>query len=326
LVLASGACYIGMIRWPKPKLGPKLEPHARVAHPELDEASGMVQSAGHPDILWVHNDSGDVPRLFAINLAGDVIMPASLANEGYVTGTPGPGQRLYPGISIANSRLVDWEDITRHGDRLYIAEMGNNLNRRRDLGVYEVVEPDPRQTLTAEATAFIPVRYAQQTSYPPSDSWDYDCEAIFWWGEHLYFVTKTRPAYRPYVQGAHADLHRLDSMDPNQENILTFVDHAKDLGGWVTSAETSDDGRYLAVLVESPVQSVWLFERPAQGDRFFTDAVSVRRRVFHGAGQIEAVAFYRGPDGHDEILILNEQRALFRLRIADFQAVNEQRK
>lgn len=30
----------------------------------IDEASGLAASWRHEDLLWVHNDSGDEPRLF----------------------------------------------------------------------------------------------------------------------------------------------------------------------------------------------------------------------------------------------------------------------
>lgn len=316
LLALPPAWFLGLLRAPKPKLGPRLVPYARIAHPEVDEASGLVQSDLNPEVLWLHNDSGDRPRIFALTPAGEVILPHG---TGQVNRPPRSGEQLYQGISVRGARLVDWEDITCHGDRLYIAEMGNNFNNRRDLGVYVVAEPDPRDSDSVKAEAFIPVRYPDQTEFPPSDAWSFDCEATFWWEGHLYFVTKSRPAYRLYVQGSQAGLYRLDSMDPKRENVLVKVDQALDLQGWVTAAGVSHDGRYLAVLVESPVSSVWLFERPASGDRFFSQSPSVRRMVFHGAGQLESLAFFRRPGGQEEVLLLNEERELFRLSLEDFQ-------
>jgi hypothetical protein len=333
LLLIPPAWFVGVIRAPNPKLGGKLQAVASIAHPLVAEASGLVQSATNPEILWLHNDSGDVPRIFAMNAQGEVIVAQTHQAQAVVTVArpPEPGQRLYQGISVGKASLRDWEDIAVHGDRLYIAEMGNNLSKRRDLGVYEVVEPDPAQTEAVDAQAFIPVAYPDQTEFPPSDRWDYDCEAMFWWEGHLYFVTKTRPAYRVFIQGTDATLYRLDSMDPNKVNVLTRVDQANDLGGWVTAADVSHDGRYLAVLIESPVQSVWLYERPAEGDRFFSQPTSVRRLVFHDAGQLECLAFLRPSDpgqstAQDEILILNEQRDIFRLSLDDFEPVTLERK
>jgi hypothetical protein len=41
-----------------------------VTHSELPEVSGVVASRTHPDVLWVHNDSGDRARVFAVNRSG----------------------------------------------------------------------------------------------------------------------------------------------------------------------------------------------------------------------------------------------------------------
>ena len=42
----------------------------------IDEASGIVKSSRYPDTYWVHNDSGDSARIFAIHANGTVIAPA----------------------------------------------------------------------------------------------------------------------------------------------------------------------------------------------------------------------------------------------------------
>lgn len=322
----AAAWFLGLLREANPRIGRALEPEFRLTHPEVDEASGLTQSRTDPNVLWLHNDSGDRPRIFAITPAGDMLLPAEQANTGMVTAVPGPGQTLYPGIAVSQASLVDWEEIAADGNRLFLAEMGNNLNQRQDLGVYELEEPDPRKVDTVQAKAFYPIRYPEQTEFPPTDAWDYDCEAMFWWGGHLYFVSKTRPAFRLYVQGEHASLYRLDSWHTDKPNVLTRVDDVSGLGGWVTAADANREGRYIALLIESPVQSVWVFERPLQGDHFFSAATSVRRLVFHNGGQLESLAFLRRDDGEDDILLLNEQREVFRLPLSTIPELKGQRK
>jgi hypothetical protein len=304
ILMLPAAWFLGLLHRPLPRGGVALRPLATVRQPELDEASGLVQSATHPERFWLHNDSGDVARIFAVGLDGNVLRP------------PGPA---YHGILVEKARNHDWEDIARNGDHLYLSDMGNNLNMRRDLGVYDVVEPDPETDRSVPATAFLPIRYPDQTAFPPTDSWDFDCEAIFSWNDHLYFISKTRPAFRLYVQGSWATLYRLDSMRTDRANVLTVVDRASGLGGWVTAADTSQDGTYLAVLVQSPLQSVWLYQRPARGDRFFSEASSVRRFIFHDAGQIESLAFHRRADASQDIVMLNEEREIFEIPLTAFQ-------
>ena len=48
-----------------PVFAADIEQIAEVTHPQLDEMSGIVAST-YKDIYWVHNDSGDRPRIFAI--------------------------------------------------------------------------------------------------------------------------------------------------------------------------------------------------------------------------------------------------------------------
>lgn len=302
-ILGVPAWFFGVIRWPNPKLGERLVPYAEVENPFLMEVSGLVQSRTDPKVFWAHNDSGNAARLFTFEANGKTLQDPT-------------------GLPVEEANLVDWEDITAIGDRLYVSDMGNNFNNRRDLGVYEISEPKLGQSPQARADAFFPVSYPDQTGFPPLSAWNFDCEATFAWNDRLYFVTKSRPSFRIGVQGHQAGLYRLDTRHTDRVNELTKVDQVEDLGGWVTSADTSHDGRYLAVLVESPVQSVWLYERPAQGDRFFSEAVSTRRHIFHGGGQLEALAFHRLTDGSEEIVLLNEDRQLFRLSLTALLKLN----
>ncbi len=89
------------------------------------EASGIVASRQNPGVLWVHNDSGDAARIFAID-----------------------AKAVFLGVcNIAGARARDWEDIAagpgpdpnRH--YLYIGDIGDNQGRRPDVTVYRVSEP-----------------------------------------------------------------------------------------------------------------------------------------------------------------------------------------
>ncbi len=91
----------------------------------IREASGIVASRQNPGVLWVHNDSGDSARLFAINDKGDFL------GECVITG--------------AISR--DWEDIAvgpgpdPNRQCLYIGDIGDNLAVYPEVTVYRLPEP-----------------------------------------------------------------------------------------------------------------------------------------------------------------------------------------
>ena len=48
---------------------------ATVDHAPIAEMSGIARSATYEDTWWVHNDSGDTARLFAIDGEGRPIVP-----------------------------------------------------------------------------------------------------------------------------------------------------------------------------------------------------------------------------------------------------------
>lgn len=225
--------------------------------------------------------------------------------------TDGLGTGPEDGVAVKGARNRDWEDLASDGEYLYIADLGNNLNKRRDLGFYQVPEPGLKDSETAEAS-FIPVYYSDQQAFPPLwGPWPYDCEAAFVFEDKLYVLTKERPGPgRLWCQAESTRLYRLDTRDTEKPNALILVDQKENMGGWVTAADCSPDGSRIAVLVESPVSSIWLFERPAQGDRFLSQG-KAKRFIFHGAGPLEAICFL----DPETLLFTSEKRSVFRVKI-----------
>jgi len=97
----------------------------RVASNGIDELSGLVASRRQPGVFWVHNDSGDDARLFAIDGHGDTLAELALADvdandiEDIALGQGEPGR----------------------ADVLYVADTGDNFKRRRSVQIYRVEEP-----------------------------------------------------------------------------------------------------------------------------------------------------------------------------------------
>jgi hypothetical protein len=86
---------------------------------ELDEVSGMAASHRQRDLLWVHNDSGDDARIFAVRHDG------SLRAE----------------VVLDGVEARDFEDISVHADTIYVADTGNNLRRRKSVQIHLLPEP-----------------------------------------------------------------------------------------------------------------------------------------------------------------------------------------
>ncbi len=289
-----------------------LTPVAQVVDAPIDEMSGIVKSRRYPDTYWVHNDSGDVARIFAIHANGSVIMPPWIGSEFYVGATPVEGKKPYPGIQIAPATNYDWEDIAYDGDKLYLSDMGNNGNARRDLGIYVVNEPNPVGVTATKPLRWLPIAYPDQTDFPPKD-WFFDCEAIFVWKGKVHFLTKHRAMGQINIPATGTNLYRLDTEYTDKMNVLKKLDVASDLGGWITAADVSPDGKTLAVLCHAPIASVWLFELGKSGDKLLSG--KARRLVLTGAKQCEAICF----DDNDKLIVTNEDRDIFRLSAADFR-------
>jgi hypothetical protein len=120
-----------------------------VASGELNEISGVVESRTRAGVLWVHNDSGDTARIFALGL------------DGRTLGTFG----------LAGIQARDWEDIAAGpgpvaGRRyLYAGDIGDNDEERASVTVLRLQEPvvDPGATSpttrTVDAVDSLVLRY-----------------------------------------------------------------------------------------------------------------------------------------------------------------------
>ncbi|HMS56540.1 MAG TPA: hypothetical protein PKA27_14170 [Fimbriimonadaceae bacterium] len=285
-----------------------LQPYSKVIFEPIDEMSGIVKSRRWKDTYWVHNDSGDEPRIFAIRRDGSIIAPKwanRKEDSGKIVLDPG-----FLGVKVGGVTNEDWEDIAYDGDLLYLCDVGNNGNARRDLGVYAVSEPNPLEISTTRPQAWYPVSYEDQTAFPPPKM-HFDCEAVFWSNGRLYFITKHR--LNATLPDVGANLYVMPTMRQDRPNLLKKVGSAKNLGGWVTAADISPDGKRLAVLVSTLFAKVWVFEKPAKGDNWF--ASKAASYTFTGARQAEAICW----NGPKELIVTNEQRDMFALDVSKFK-------
>jgi hypothetical protein len=307
LVLAGLVLVVLLQARAEPEAGSRLQPavHAQVRVAPLKELSGIVRSRRHPDTWWVHNDSGDTARIFAIRSNGSSILPTYSKFTRYGD-APEPGKQQWEGFEVLGATNVDWEDIAIDENYLYLADLGNNLNWRRDLAIYAISEIDPTASTRSAAVQKWPVHYPEQRSFPPLQ-WHYDSESLFVSEGQLYVITKHRHFAGIGGFKAGASLYRLDTRHTDQSNALTLVDSSELLTA-ATAADLSPDGSTLAVLSYS---DLFLFDRPASGDAWLSSSY---RRIPLDRGvlrQAEALAW----EDDSTLLIANEQRDLFRLGV-----------
>ena len=76
---------------------------------ELDEISGLEML--NDSTFVALNDGGHEATLYLLNIRGKIIKK----------------------VKIENAKNVDWEDIAVDDKNIYIADVGNNTNKRKDL-------------------------------------------------------------------------------------------------------------------------------------------------------------------------------------------------
>lgn len=142
------------------------------ANAALTEISGIAASRKNPGVLWVHNDSGDGPRVYALRADGTHL------------GT----------YDLQGASAVDYEDIAIGPgpvlgvDYLYIGDIGDNLRVRSSVVVYRVPEPSVSLTqspvtVTLTGVDALPMQYPTQA---------FDCETLMVDSRtaDIYLVTK----------------------------------------------------------------------------------------------------------------------------------------
>lgn len=202
---------------------------------EVQETSGVAASRGHRGVFWTHNDSGGDSAIFAIDSAGAILAR----------------------VRVRGATNRDWEDIAAapcepgaDAGCLYLADTGDNLERRQNIVVFRIPEPDLTDTVSGPAERL-------QMSFPDGPV---DAEALFVTEAGLQIVTKGRSRsialYRltlPYDPD-NAVLVRVQQLAPPPTSISAQV----------TGAASSPDGRTVVI-------------RTYSGLRFFEpDADSLR--------------------------------------------------
>ena len=243
-------------------IAPGIVQVGTIQDPNIKESSGIVASRKHPGVFWTHND-GKKERLYAIDRAGKTLGD----------------------FKIDGAKVEDWEDIALDSEnRLYLADTGNNNADRAQVAVYRILEPDPKG-----ATKGIPVDAAWRLSFPGRP---FDAEALVIQGDSGYIISKVTNDRR-------AELYRFALAEAKGVVTLSLVGGLR-IDSPVTAADTSPDGRRLAVLAKN---GVYLFQ--VDGDVSKATQLESRiKRFKHDSA--EACAFF--PEG---LLVTAESREIY---------------
>jgi hypothetical protein len=99
----------------------------------IDEASGISRSTYRRDLVFLHNDSGDQPRFFAVGRSG----------------------RTKAVFRVRDAPARDWEDMAAGPDHtLWFGDIGDNAMSRDDISVIRVREPQVLESRSVRGTVF----------------------------------------------------------------------------------------------------------------------------------------------------------------------------
>ncbi|MEM1263061.1 MAG: hypothetical protein AAGH76_11750 [Pseudomonadota bacterium] len=217
-------------------IGAVAEPErlGKLAHPSIDEASGLARSRVADDRYWVINDSGNAAILYAMDSRGErlgALVPRGIGN-------------------------VDWEDLDSFEldgvPYLIIADIGDNNGVRSELRVHIVKEPT---TLPGRGRmASLKVDRTIRLAYPGGGR---DAESIAVHGDWLYVMTKrTLPPelYRARIDASGDDiveveyLGKVTSLPPPTVRELADAPRRGQFG-WQPTAMSFSSGGDRAVVV-----------------------------------------------------------------------------
>ena len=179
----------------------------------------LSKLAEYENILWVHNDSGDSARVYALN----------------------PDGRMYARCTLTGASATDWEDMAigidpvSGDDYLYVGDIGDNASVRSEISVYRVPEPDLDTNAFNVVTNLTGVeRY--RFVYPDGAR---DAETLLFdpWTGDLYILSKRDAKNRiyraPYPQ------------DTNAVTTLTYLDEIPLT--WTVAGDISPSGYQILI-------------------------------------------------------------------------------
>jgi hypothetical protein len=202
-----------------------------ITDPAIGESSGLAASRRNPGVLWTHNDSGDEPLVYCIDLK------AAPCGVWRVTG----------------AEAWDWEDMAagpgpRPGEPyLYLGDIGDNVDGRTEIFVYRIPEPAVAAGAAAVSTKAAPAASAAAEALKlrfPDGPHNAEALAVHPTTGDVYVISKDAQAARVYKAAAPLDASKATTM--TQVGTIRLGAGARGLEQ-VTGADISPDGRRAAL-------------------------------------------------------------------------------
>jgi hypothetical protein len=235
---------------------------------ELQELSGFAASARHPGVFWAHNDSDNGFRVYALEESGSIRATLTLTGatardiEDIAVGPCQPGAQAPP--------------------CLYLADIGDNFQRREQVRLYRVPEPEQLTdaSMPVESLAF---------TYPGgarnAESLIIDART-----GRLAVITKT-----PDSLGEVYALDGLGPQEPVKATLLGTLRAPRELDRLTTGADLHPSGERLLLRTYT---RVWEVRHPKAQRLEELIAGQVAEVPGASQAQAEAISYVPGGEGY----------------------------
>jgi len=227
----------------------------------INETSGLINFDGK---IITHNDSGSEPILYEINI-----------NSGEINRE----------VRISNVNAIDIEDIAQDENFIYVCDIGNNSNDRKDQAIYKISKNDYLDKNEVEAEV-ISISYKEQTDFSKTDkATNFDAEAVVVMGDELFLFTKNWGDLRTSV-------YRIPTQMGTYE--ITAID-SYDIEGLITGADYKQTGNTIILTGYSGFIPFVVQLSEFTADNPLNGTIDKNSIALTGSRQIEAIA--ANPDG-----------------------------
>lgn len=189
--------------------------------PVCTEISGLAASMLHRNAVYIHNDSGDSSRFFAINPAGAVLATLTFRGNSY-----------YP------KGVKDCEDIAvgpgpeKGKSYIYLADIGDNLKLRYTVSIFRFQEPQRLDKMLTLSRQVVHLKY-------PDGARDAETVLVDPVLSLLYIVSKREETVSIY--STPLNFRDGDTLTLTKKGTLTLP--GKRPSKWVVSGDISPDGK-----------------------------------------------------------------------------------
>ncbi|MDA9555120.1 hypothetical protein N9R54_02680 [Pelobium sp.] len=199
----------------------------------LNEVSGLAVSSKSDDLLWVHNDSGDISRIFLINNSGETLATFNF-----------------------HKQVIDCEDIAMYHQKnkqpeILVGDIGDNEAKRAYISIYKFLEPS--LYLRSQEEFSVPKVKELKLQYPDGPR-DAECLMADPIDQKIYIISKREDTVGVYSLPMNIDSDKILVL--KKEGTLFF--NAPKKAKWITAGDISADGH--AIIIKSYI-NVYYWER-----------------------------------------------------------------